>query len=93
MPYSAGPEEQDEPDASSMVEDEGSGSDESLFIPSDCLGGKDFSAGDTITLKVIGKNSDGDLEVSMGGGDEEDMGSDEADKMELRAALGFLVPA
>lgn len=102
MPYSRGPQEQVEPDAS--MESPGGGEDmpmdsdkeessESLFIPPDCLGGKEYAPGDTITFKVVGKNSDGELEVSMDEGSEnESGGSDEADAMELRKALGSSMP-
>jgi hypothetical protein len=39
----------------------------SFFIPADILGGKTYSAGDKITLEVMGTDQDGDLEVCLPG--------------------------
>ena len=39
------------------------GGKDSFCLPGDALGGMEFKAGDTITLKVVGHTSDGDVEV------------------------------
>jgi hypothetical protein len=39
------------------------------YLPSDFPGADTLKAGDTITLKVVGKDSDGDLEVAHAGED------------------------
>ena len=100
MPYdSSGPNDHPSPDAAdaSPGGDPNAGSDaqeesdETITVPQSCLNGKDYSPGDTITFKVTGKNSDGDLEVCLGD-DESSEGSgdnsDEQDAMEMRQALG-----
>lgn len=61
-----------------------------LFLPESSLGGRKCEPGDVISLKVVGKTADGELELAV---DEkktdDDYGSsDESDAMELRQALG-----
>jgi len=51
------------------MEDEGGAAGQSFFIPADMLGGKTFKAGDSITIQVVGHDQDGDLEVTMAGGE------------------------
>lgn len=56
-----------------------SSNDQSFFLPSSFPGRADYKPGDTITLKVIGEDADGDLEVKClhpKGGDKKDMMSD-----------------
>lgn len=39
------------------------GEDNSFYLPGDFPGAENLKAGDTITLKVVGKDKDGDIEV------------------------------
>lgn len=52
--------------------------DQSFFLPSSFPGRADYKSGDTITLKVIGEDADGDLEVKClhPKGDKKDMMTD-----------------
>ncbi len=61
--------------------------DEDLYIPESALGGKTCKPGDTLTFKVTGKTSYGELKLALD--DKEYSGSsNEADAMDLRTALG-----
>ena len=50
-----------------MESDSEDSSEGSLFIPSDMLGDHECQAGDMITMKVLGKDKDGDVEVKIEG--------------------------
>ena len=64
-------------------------SDESLYLPESALGGRQCKPGDTITMKVIGKTSDGELQLAVDdkSTDKSYGSSDEADADDLRTAL------
>lgn len=54
---------------------------QSFYLPSSFPGRENYKAGDTITLKVVGADADGDLEVQCqgpddGSGDQSDWKSD-----------------
>lgn len=51
----------DGPDPS--PDDSGDMSDQSFFLPASFPGSENYKPGDTITLKVVGQDADGDLEV------------------------------
>jgi len=56
-------------------------SEETFFLPEKFLAsqGKEYGPGDTVSLKVVGKDADGDLEVvcvKEPGGDEKDWKTD-----------------
>lgn len=55
-----------------------SSDDQSFFLPSSFPGRANYKSGDTITLKVIGEDADGDLEVKClhPKGEKKDMMSD-----------------
>lgn len=58
---------------------EQSSDDQSFFLPSSFPGRAGYKPGDTITLKVVGEDADGDLEVKCEhpkGGEKKDMMSD-----------------
>jgi len=59
-------------------EEQGENSQQTFYLPSDFLNGKKYKAGDSITLKVMGEDEDGDTEVTlaMDGGDESDWRND-----------------
>jgi len=51
-------------DPSEMGESESSDQgDQTFFLPDSFPGRENYKAGDTITLKVVGEDADGDLEV------------------------------
>ena len=89
----SGPQTQDEPDASDAApgpDDAGEADGETLFIPETSLGGRTCEPGDVLTFTVVGKTSDGELEVELDKeSTDEDYasGSDKADAEELRVAL------
>lgn len=47
-------------------------SDEGFSLPSEVLEGKEYKAGDTITLKVISVDPDGGCQVEVDDGEKED---------------------
>ncbi len=81
-------EEALESGASDAADDnaENEGGNGTFFIPSDILAGKDYKAGDTITLEVVGTDEDGDTEVKMAGGGSEGEGWQSDLKSSLAAA-------
>lgn len=56
-PQSANPDEGDE------QEQPGESKGYTCFLPGDFPGAENLKAGDSITLKVVGKDKDGDIEV------------------------------
>lgn len=56
---------------------------DTFFLPQDFPGSEGLKPGDTITLKVVGKDSEGDIEVAMDGGEEEMSMADD-----LRQSMG-----
>ena len=46
-----------------MYEEEGS--EDTFFIPGDAVQGHDCAAGDKLTFEVLGKDSEGDIEVRL----------------------------
>ena len=50
--------------------------DNTFFLPAEFPGSDSFKPGDSITLKVVSRNDDGEIEVSAGGGKEMSMSDD-----------------
>lgn len=72
MPPYSSPTDSSSPDsgaADALEQGPGQGDQEgdagyTCYLPSDFPGAENLKAGDTITLKVVGKDADGDLEVA-----------------------------
>ena len=73
--YSSGPET-NEP-APEQDANETASSAKTFFLSPDMLGGKECKAGDTITLKVLGSDKDGDYEVEIADDAEPDADQDD----------------
>lgn len=56
--------------------------DNTFFLPAEFPGSDSFKPGDSITLKVVSRNNDGEIEVSAGGGKEMSMSDDLRTSME-----------
>lgn len=69
------------------AEDEAGSTRNSFFIPADTLGGKTYQPGDELTLKVVGHDQDGDLEVTMAGNESGDATEGEAPGGDWRSEL------
>lgn len=89
--YSSGPET-NEPSAEQDANEMDAPESGSFFLSPDQLGGKECKAGDTISLKVLGMDKDGDYEVEIADDSEPDADADEpmADQMrrEIKGGAG-----
>ena len=67
------PEDESLPqDASADSSGDDSEGGNTFFVPASVFAGKEAKAGDTVSFTVVGKDSEGDYEVELAGGNKED---------------------